>query len=125
MIPYASRFFPWEDEMGEDKMGEDKTEAALAKPRLASLSEHFSRIGDDREPWRVVYALPEVLLLVVCATIAGCDDDDEIADWGEAHLSLSSGPFGVLSRGALRGLAAQPDEPDRPGPVLAPALPLG
>ena len=66
-------------------------EATLAKPRLASLLEHFSRIGDDREPWRVVYPLPEVLLLVVCATIAGCDDYDEIADWGEAHLSFLRG----------------------------------
>ncbi len=66
-------------------------EAALAKPRLASLLEHFSRIGDDREPWRVVYPLPEALLLVVCATIAGCDDYDEIADWGEAHLSFLRG----------------------------------
>ena len=66
-------------------------EGALAKPRRASLLEHFSRIGDDREPWRVVYPLPEVLLLAVCATIAGCDDYDEIADWGEAHLSFLRG----------------------------------
>ena len=63
-------------------------EAAFAKPRLASLLEHFSRIGDDREAWRVVYPLPEVLLLVVCATIAGCDDYDEIADWGAAQLGF-------------------------------------
>jgi predicted transposase YbfD/YdcC len=30
--------------------------------------------------------LPEVLLLVVCGTIADCDDYDHIAAWGEAHL---------------------------------------
>jgi len=40
---------------------------------------HFSAITDDREPWRIVYPLAEVLLLVVCATIAGCDDFDDIA----------------------------------------------
>jgi hypothetical protein len=33
-------------------------------------------------------ALPEVLLLVVCATIASCDDYDEIVAWGEAHLGF-------------------------------------
>jgi predicted transposase YbfD/YdcC len=35
-----------------------------------------------------MYPLPEVLLLVVCATIAGCDDYDEIAAWGEARLAF-------------------------------------
>jgi predicted transposase YbfD/YdcC len=32
--------------------------------------------------------LPEVLLLVVCGTIADCDDYDTIAAWGEAHLTF-------------------------------------
>jgi hypothetical protein len=35
-----------------------------------------------------MYPLPEVLFLVVCATIAGCDDYDEIADWGETRLAF-------------------------------------
>jgi len=38
------------------------------------LLHHFSELTDDREPLRIVYPLAEVLLLVVCATIAGCDD---------------------------------------------------
>lgn len=32
------------------------------------------------------HPLPEVLLLVVCGTIADCDDHEAIAAWGEAHL---------------------------------------
>lgn len=44
------------------------------KPRLARLLDHFSALTDTREPWRVAYPLPEVLLLVVCGTIAACDD---------------------------------------------------
>jgi predicted transposase YbfD/YdcC len=32
--------------------------------------------------------LPEVLLLVVCGTIADCDDYEGIAEWGKAHLSF-------------------------------------
>lgn len=58
------------------------------KSRLAALLEHFSRIEDPREPWRVAHPLPEVLLLVVCGTIADCDDYDHIAAWGEAHLGF-------------------------------------
>lgn len=61
---------------------------AFAKPRLASLLDHFSVIEDPREAWRVAHPLPEVLLLVVCATIASCDDFDDIAAWGKAHLDF-------------------------------------
>lgn len=58
------------------------------KSRLRALLEHFSVIEDPREPWKVAHPLPEVLLLVVCGTIADCDDYDHIAAWGEAHLEF-------------------------------------
>src|SRR3954463_13088059 len=58
------------------------------KPRLRRLLDHFSAVTDPREQWRVAYPLPEVLLLVVCGTIASCDDYDDIVDWGEAHLAF-------------------------------------
>ena len=56
------------------------------KPRLRSLLDHFALIEDSRDSWRVAHPLPEVLLLVVCASIASCDDFDDIAAWGETHL---------------------------------------
>jgi predicted transposase YbfD/YdcC len=56
------------------------------KSRLRALLDHFAVIEDPREPWRVAHPLPEVLLLVVCGTIADCDDYEHIAAWGEAHL---------------------------------------
>ena len=59
-----------------------------AKSRLGVLLEHLGAIEDPREPWRVAHPLPEVLLLVVCGTIADCDDYEGIADWGEAHLAF-------------------------------------
>jgi predicted transposase YbfD/YdcC len=59
-----------------------------AKSRLRALLEHFSLIEDPREPWRVAHPLPEVLLLVVCATIADCDDYEAIAAWGEQRLEF-------------------------------------
>jgi predicted transposase YbfD/YdcC len=58
------------------------------KSRLRALLEHFALIEDDRESWRVAHPLPEVLLVVVCGTIADCDDFDFIAEWGEAHLGF-------------------------------------
>jgi hypothetical protein len=60
--------------------------ASGEKSRLRALLEHFAKIEDPREPWRVAHPLPEVLLLVVCGTIADCDDYDHIAAWGESHL---------------------------------------
>ena len=68
------------------------TEAAMdqafVKPRTRSLLEHFGAITDPRQPCKVMYPLPEVLLLAVCATIAGCDDYDEIAAWGAERLGF-------------------------------------
>jgi predicted transposase YbfD/YdcC len=60
---------------------------AAEKSRLRALLEHFADIKDPRQQsWRVAYPLPEVLLLVVCGSIADCDDYEGIAAWGEAHL---------------------------------------
>jgi predicted transposase YbfD/YdcC len=58
------------------------------RARLGLLLRHFSTLGDEREPARVLYPLKEVLLLVTCATIASCDDFDEIVAWGKHHLGF-------------------------------------
>ena len=58
------------------------------KSRLRALLDHFAVIEDPREPWRVAHPLAEVLLLVVCGTIADCDDYEGIAEWGESHLAF-------------------------------------
>jgi predicted transposase YbfD/YdcC len=63
-------------------------EEEMPRDRLALLLKHFSLVEDDRDPWRVAYPLAEVLLLVTCATIATCDDFDEIVAWGEHHLDF-------------------------------------
>src|SRR5216684_645363 len=62
------------------------TDEEMPRARLGLLLQHFSELDDDREPWRVMYPLKEVLLLVTCATIASCDDFDDIVAWGEHHL---------------------------------------
>jgi predicted transposase YbfD/YdcC len=58
------------------------------RSRLRALLDHFAIIEDPREPWRVAHPLSEVLLLVVCGTIADCDDYEGIAEWGKAHLTF-------------------------------------
>ncbi len=58
------------------------------KLRLRLLLDRFALIEDEREPWRVAHPLPEVLLLVVCGTIAAGDDFEDIADWGEDNLAF-------------------------------------
>jgi len=59
---------------------------AAAAPGARSLLEHFSAIRDGRQPCKVMYPLGEVLLLVVCGTMAACDDYDDIVLWGNRHL---------------------------------------
>ena len=63
----------------------------FAKDRLRLMLDHFARVGDPREACKVKYPLGEVLFLVTCASVAGCDDYDEIADWGVDHLDFLKG----------------------------------
>ncbi len=81
---------------------------SLPKPRLALLLEHFAAVEDVREPWRVAYPLREMLFLAVCATIANCDDYEDIVDWGEANLKFLRGfsdyHFGIPCADWLRSL---------------------
>ncbi len=61
---------------------------ASGKSRLAVLLDHLATFEDPRDVRRISHPLAEVLLLVVCATLADCDDYDHIAAWGEAHLGF-------------------------------------
>jgi hypothetical protein len=52
------------------------------------LLDHFSALEDPREAWRVLYPLPEILLLVLCATLSGMEDFVEIRLWGKERLEF-------------------------------------
>lgn len=81
-------------------------EQAFVKDRLRLLLDHFGDVDDPREPEKVKYPLREVLFLVTSATIAGCDDYDEIAAWGHHHLAFLKGYaeyfFGIPKEDWLR-----------------------
>ena len=63
-------------------------ETSPRKSRLAALLDHFSQVEDPRDVRRILHPLREVLFLVVCGSIADCDDYEDIAAWGAAHLDF-------------------------------------
>ena len=48
----------------------------------------FAALRDPRQAAKVLYPLPEVLLLLLCGTIAGADGFVELALWGGEHLAF-------------------------------------
>jgi predicted transposase YbfD/YdcC len=53
-----------------------------------ALLDHFSALDDPRQPGKVVYPLPEIMLLVLCATLAGAEDFVEMRLWGRKKLAF-------------------------------------
>lgn len=60
----------------------------LERKLSRSLMDHFSAVEDPREGWRVLYPLREILLLVLCATLAGMEDFVDIKMWGDQRLAF-------------------------------------
>jgi predicted transposase YbfD/YdcC len=78
-----------------------------------SLIERFAALRDPRQAAKVLYPLPEILLLLLCATLAGADDFVEAEVWGERNLAFLRRflPFahGVPSHDTLGTLVARLD----------------
>ena len=53
-----------------------------------ALLNHFSALEDPRQAWKVVYPLPEILLIVLCGTLAGAEDFVEIERWAAKKLDF-------------------------------------
>lgn len=51
-----------------------------------SLLDHFSGLEDPRQPGKVGYRLPEILLVVLCGTMAGAENFVEIERWANRKL---------------------------------------
>ena len=60
----------------------------MSEPAQTGFLAHFSALRDPRQSAKVLYPLPEVLLLLLCATISGADDFVEITLWGEERLDF-------------------------------------
>jgi len=81
-------------------------DSGFTRDSLKVLLDRLGDVDDPRVPEKVRFPLDEVLFLVTCATIAGCDDYDEIAEWGALHLDFLRGYsefyFGVPKEDWLR-----------------------
>jgi predicted transposase YbfD/YdcC len=53
-----------------------------------ALLDHLAGLKDPRQQAKVLYPLPEIIMLLLCATLAGADDFVEIALWGNEHLAF-------------------------------------
>jgi predicted transposase YbfD/YdcC len=60
----------------------------MDRPAGLALLDHFSALEDPRQQAKVLHLLPEIILLLLCGTLAGADDFVEIALWGEEHLAF-------------------------------------
>ena len=60
----------------------------MSEPAGTSLLDHFAALDDPRQAAKVLYPLPEILLLLLSATLAGADDCVEIEFWGNEQLAF-------------------------------------
>jgi predicted transposase YbfD/YdcC len=60
----------------------------MDRPANGPLLDHFSALEDSRQQAKVLHPLPEIILLLLCGTLAGADDFVEIALWGGEHLAF-------------------------------------
>jgi len=48
----------------------------------ASLLDQFLAPADPRQPGKVLYPLPEIMRVLLCATLAGAEDFMDVRLWG-------------------------------------------
>jgi predicted transposase YbfD/YdcC len=85
----------------------------MPQPVGTSLLAHFATLEDPRQAAKVLYPLPEILLLLLSATLAGADDCVEIELWGNEQLAFLRRflPYkhGIPSHDTLTGVLAALD----------------
>jgi predicted transposase YbfD/YdcC len=85
----------------------------MDQPAGPSLLDRFAVLEDPRQRAKVLYPLPEILLLLLAATLAGADDFVEMEFWGNEHLSFLrrflSYEHGIPSHDTLNGVIATLD----------------
>jgi predicted transposase YbfD/YdcC len=80
----------------------------MPQPVGTSLLARFATLEDPRQRAKVLYPLPEILLLLLSATLAGADDCVEIEFWGKEQLAflrrLLPYKHGIPSHDTLTGV---------------------
>jgi predicted transposase YbfD/YdcC len=60
----------------------------MSQPVHPPILSHFANLRDPRQHAKVLYPLPELLLLALAGTIAGADDFVEITLWGQQNQAF-------------------------------------
>ena len=64
------------------------------------MQEYFGKLRDNRQTWKVKHNLLEIIVMTICAVIAGCDAWEDIADYCRVketwfkeslHMNLENG----------------------------------
>ncbi|MGC6031508.1 transposase family protein [Enterobacter kobei] len=55
---------------------------------LEDLMKNITIIPDERQSWKVEHKLSDILLLTICAVIAGAEGWEDIEDFGHVHLDF-------------------------------------
>ncbi|MEJ7662788.1 MAG: transposase family protein [Hymenobacter sp.] len=55
----------------------------------------FAQLTDPRVQGRCLHTLVDILALLLCGTLAGCDDLPEIRDYGHARLAFLRTELGL------------------------------
>ncbi len=76
----------------------------MDRPAGPSLLAHLAALEDPRQQAKLLYPLPEILLLLLGAMLAGADELVEVEVWGNEHLPFcaASCPAGTARRATAR-----------------------
>src|SRR3954463_14693351 len=60
----------------------------MARPAAVPFLTQFAALRAPRQAAKGLYPLPELLLVLLCGTVADADDFVELTLWGEEHLAF-------------------------------------
>ena len=66
--------------------------------KAIDLMNQLTVLQDARQPWKVLHKLTDILILTICAVIAGCEGWEEIEDFGNERLDWLK-KYGEFKRG--------------------------
>jgi len=60
------------------------------------MKERFASITDPRQPWKVEYNLPGIVVMTICAVISGCEYWEDIVDFCRVKKSWFQEKLGLI-----------------------------
>jgi len=60
------------------------------------MREHFEKIKDPRQAWKVEYSLLEIVVMTICAVISGCEHWEDIVDFCEVKKTWFQEKMGLV-----------------------------